>query len=574
MQDKSQRILRSSYTAWFYRGNRPAYCVMLLSSAMISVLNLAAAWLTQQIIDAVSGTPGSLKISTLTTLTVGLILLIIPIKALDYISSPRFIEKAMSQFKRFAFQKLSQKNIASFREEATSAYLSAFSNDMATIEVNFLEKQYMLVFNIVWATGAILLMLAYSPILTLVALGLFILPILASMMTGSRLEKAEKTVSEKNAGFVATLKDILSGFSVIKSFKAEDAGIDLLEQSSAAVEAAKCRKRKISTVLSAIGGIAGITAQLGTVLIGAALALSGRGITPGVLMVFMELTAAVINPVREMPELLANRKAVAALIDKMVLSLESNIRDEGTDIPNHLGDGISIHHLSFGYEPGSEILHNIDIDFEARKSYAIVGNSGSGKSTLLNLLMAARHDYTGTICYDKAELREISSKSLYGLVSMIEQNVFVFDASIRDNITMFRDFGAADVDKAIALSGLSTLITQHGENYLCGENGKALSGGEKQRISIARSLLQKSSVLLADEVTAALDAQTAYQVTSDILKLDGITRIIVTHTLVESLLRQYDGIIVLKDGYIVENGTFETLMEQKGYFYALYTVAQ
>ncbi|MCH5271405.1 MAG: ABC transporter ATP-binding protein [Lachnospiraceae bacterium] len=574
MQDKAQRTLRSSYTTWFYRGNRSAYCVMLLSSAMISVLNLAAAWLTQQIIDAVSGTPGSLKIRILATLTSGLILLIIPIKALDYISSPRFIEKAMSQFKHFAFQKLSQKNIASFHEEVTSAYLSAFSNDLATIETNYLEKQYTLVFNIVWATGAIILMLVYNPVLTLIALGLFILPIAASMMAGTHLEKTEKTVSEKNAGFVATLKDILSGFSVIKSFKAEDAAVNLLEQNSVVVEAAKCRKRKINTVLSAIGGMAGVTAQLGTFLIGAVLALSGWGITPGVLMVFMELTAAVINPIREMPELLANRKAASALIDKMVQALESNIRDEGTDIPNHLGSGISIHDLSFGYEPGNEILHNIDVDFEAGKSYAIVGSSGSGKSTLLSLLMAARHDYAGTICFDDTELREISSKSLYELISMIEQNVFVFDASIRDNITMFRDFGTADVDNAIALSGLSKLIAQHGEDYHCGENGKDLSGGEKQRISIARSLLQKSSVLLADEVTAALDAQTAYQVTSDLLRLDGITRIIVTHALVESLLRQYDGIIVLKDGHIVENGTFEDLMEQKGYFYALYTVSQ
>lgn len=152
--------------------------------------------------------------------------------------------------------------------------------------------------------------------------------------------------------------------------------------------------------------------------------------------------------------------------------------------------------------------------------------------------------------------------------------MFVFDASIRENITMFRDFPAADVDDAIALSGLSELIAQHGENYQCGENGRGLSGGEKQRISIARSLLQKSSVLLADEATAALDAQTAYQVTDDILKLDGITRIIVTHALAGPLIRQYDGIIVLKDGRIVENGTFEDLMEQKGYFYALYTIAQ
>ena len=136
-------------------------------------------------------------------------------------------------------------------------------------------------------------------------------------------------------------------------------------------------------------------------------------------MVFMVLATAVINPIREMPELLANRKAASALIDKMVLSLESNIRDEGMDIPNHLDSGISVHHLRFGYEPGNEILHDIDICFETGKSYAIVGNSGSGKSTLLNLLMASRHDYEGTIRFDNSELREISSKSLYEMVSMI-----------------------------------------------------------------------------------------------------------------------------------------------------------
>ncbi|MCH5279625.1 MAG: ABC transporter ATP-binding protein, partial [Christensenellaceae bacterium] len=391
---------------------------MLLSSALISLLNLAVAWLTQQIIDSVSGKPGAPGIGTLIALTVGIILLIIPIKALDYISSPRFIQKAMTQFKGFAFQKLTQKNIASFRSEATSVYLSAFSNDMATIEVNFLEKQYMLVFNIVWAAGAMILMLVYSPVLAFIAIGFFILPIIASMITGAHLEKAEKMVSERNAGFVATLKDVLSGFSVIKSFRAEDTVLGLLGQSSTAVETAKCRKRRISTVLFAIGGIAGITAQLGTFLIGAILALSGWGITSGVLMVFMVLTTAVINPIREMPELLANRKAASALIDKMVLSLESNIRDEGMDIPNHLDSGISVHHLRFGYEPGNEILHDIDICFETGKSYAIVGNSGSGKSTLLNLLMASRHDYEGTIRFDNSELREISSKSLYEMVYM------------------------------------------------------------------------------------------------------------------------------------------------------------
>ena len=574
MRDKTQKALRKPYVSRFYKGNRLAYFIMLLSAALFSALNLSVAWLIQQMIDTVSGVPGSLEINVLAVLTIGAVLLIIPFKALNFVSQPRFMRKGMTQFKRFAFQKLTQKNIASFRNEATSVYLSAFSNDLASIEANYLEKQYVLVFNIVWAAGAMVLMLAYNLVLTLVAIVFFILPIIASMITGTHLEKAEREVSERNAGFVATLKDILNGFSVIKSFRAETAAIDLMEQSSTAVENAKYQKRKTSTILSAIGGMAGLTTQLGTFLIGAVLALSGWGLTPGILMIFIELTAAVVNPIQEMPELLANRKAAAALIDKMVLSLESNVRDAGADIPNHLNHGISIHHLSFGYEPGIEILHDIDIDFEAGKSYAIVGNSGSGKSTLLNLLMASRHDYGGTIRFDSAELREISGKSLYELVSMIEQNVFVFDASIRDNITMFRDFPAAEVDRAIELSGLSRLIEQHGADYLCGENGSGLSGGEKQRISIARSLLQNSSVLLADEVTAALDAQTAYQVTSDILKIDGTTRIVVTHALVEPLLRQYDGIIVLKDGHIVENGTFADLMEQKGYFYALYTVAQ
>ena len=139
---------------------------------------------------------------------------------------------------------------------------------------------------------------------------------------------------------------------------------------------------------------------------------------------------------------------------------------------------------------------------------------------------------------------------------------------------MFRSFPRGEIDDAIAHAHLSGLIEERGENYLCGENGKGLSGGEKQRISIARSLLKRSSVLLADEATAALDAETAYQVTSDILDLDGVTRIVVTHALNEALLRRYDGILVLKDGRIEECGSFDELMENRGYFHALFTVAQ
>ncbi len=571
MKDKS---LRKEYISTFFRGNKPAYLAMLLTSVLFSALNLGAAWLIQQLVDNVSGEPDALSLGKLAVLTAAMILLIVPIKGLQYWAQPQFMKKALTQFKSFAFRELTKKNIASFQSESVSTYLSAFSNDLTAVETSYLEKQYVLVFNIVWGSGAVILMLLYSPILAVIATGLCFLPLLGSMRQGARLEKAEKAVSEKNGEFTASLKDILSGFSVIKSFRAEGAAVGLLKKSSQAVEAAKCRKRRINVLLGMIGGIASFSAQMGTFLAGAVLAYFGWDITPGTMFVFMDLTGAVITVVEQMPELLASRRAALGLVEKMARTLELNIRDEGKDIPNRLTSGISVRHLCFGYEPENEILHNINIDFEAGKSYAVVGSSGSGKSTLLKLLMASHHGYSGEICYDGAELMGISSKSLYELVSMVEQNVFVFDASIRDNITMFRDFPAEDVDRAIELSGLSRLINERGGDCLCGENGKNLSGGEKQRIAIARSLLQRSSVLLADEVTAALDAETAYQVIGDILKLDGITRVVVTHSLVGSLLKQYDGIVVLKDGRIAESGAFDELMDRKGYFYALYTVAQ
>ena len=348
----------------------------------------------------------------------------------------------------------------------------------------------------------------------------------------------------------------------------------MFTNSNAAVEQAKCNKRKLVTIISGLAGVAGVTAQLGTFLVGAFLALAGWGITPGILIVFIDLTANVINPIRELPGQLASRKAAIALIDKLADSLEDNVREEGTLIPNQLGDGITLKNVTFGYESNCNILHDINTTFDAGKKYAIVGASGSGKSTLLNLLMASHGNYSGEICYDGYEVKGISSESLYDIVSMIQQNVFVFNASIRDNITMFHEFPKAEVDRAIERSGLSKLIADRGEDYLCGENGSGLSGGEKQRISIARSLLKKSQVLLVDEATAALDAETAYQVSNAILGLNDITSIVVTHSLDEGLLRQYDGIITLKNGSIVETGTFDELIAEKGYFYSLFTISQ
>ena len=454
-----------------------------------------------------------------------------------------------------------KKNLAAFRRESVSDYLSGFSNDLNIIETDYLKSQFEIVINMVALVGSALMMLWYSPIMAIIATAFCALPVLTAIFTGNKLENAEKQVSAKNAGFLAALRDALSGFSIMKSFQAEKEIAKIVGQSNRQAEDAKCRKEKFSTILYMLGAVASVTAQLGTFLAGGALSLSGYVITPGKPVAFLDLTGLFIMGIRTLPALLAKHKAALALIDKLAVALEENAEDHGVKLVEPLQQKIELSHLYFAYEPEKPVLKDISYTFKMGKSYAIVGSSGSGKSTLLNLLLGS-DSYEGEILFDGQRLRDISSKSLCDAISIIHQNVFVFNASIQDNITMFKKFPKEQVDEAIQLSGLSGLVSEKGEHYLCGENGCNLSGGEKQRISIARSLMRKSQILLADEATAALDAETAYQVSNAILNLTGMTRIVVTHALDGNLLRRYDSILTMKAGKIVEAGSFEQLMEQ------------
>lgn len=566
--------LKKQLEAQFYHKNIPALCLAVFSSLIGGSLNLIVSWLMMQLIDAASGVPCTLPIGTLAMLSGGFVVLCIAVFLLEYISMPRYIERAMLQYKNFAFRKLTEKGISSFRDESTATYLSALTNDSTSIETDYLGQQMALISKVFTFAGALVMMLWYSPLLTAIAAGVTILPLIASLLTGSRIEAAERRVSDRNRSFTAALSDCLAGFSVVKSFKAEKEIFKLFAENNRALEGEKFSKRRIKTIVGMIGSVTGVIAQLGVFLVGSYFALSGYGLTPGVVVIFVNLMNFMISPIAELPGLLASRKAARGLIDKLATALESNPVSEGTSELTHLASGIRLENVSFGYDDSKEVLHGISAFFDAGKAYAVVGASGSGKSTMLNLLTAAAGNYRGNILIDNTELRSIASESLYELISVIQQNVFIFNASIRDNVTMFRSFPEQEIEDAISHAHLNALIAERGDGYLCGENGKGLSGGEKQRISIARSLLKKSSVLLADEATASLDAQTAHQVASDILDLDGITRIVVTHGLEESLLRRYDGIVVLKDGRIEESGSFDELMERKGYFHALFTVSQ
>ena len=566
--------LARQLTAQFFRGNIPMFALAVFAALTGGTLNLIVTWLMQQLIDAASGLPGALPLGQLAWITGGFILLCAALMLLKYASEPRFIEKAMRQYKDFAFQKLTEKSISSFRAESTAAYLSALTNDAASVEADDLSQLLSVITKAVTFFGALAMMLWYSPLMTAIAAGVTVLPLIASVLTGGQLQAAEKRVSDQNRDFTAALSDCLGGFSVVKTFRAEKEIFRLFAESNRALEQEKFSRRRLKALVGMIGATTGIIAQLGVFLAGAYLALSGRGLTAGAVILFVNLMNFMIEPVAELPALLAARKAARGLIVKLADALEQDeTQPDGVQI-TPLTRELRLENVRFSYDGETEILRGVSAVFEAGKAYAVVGASGSGKSTLLNLLTSPGMAYEGSILLDGTELRTASPESLYETVSVIQQNVFVFNASIRDNVTMFRSFPPEELAQAVRRAQLEALIASRGEDYLCGENGSGLSGGEKQRISIARSLLKHASVLLADEATAALDAQTAHQVTDDILSLSGVTRIVVTHTLEQAALRRYDGILVLKDGRIAESGSFDELMEQKGYFYALYTVSQ
>lgn len=562
------------YTRQFYKGNGFYFFLATIQIILATASNLLVSWLIQQIIDLIAGESNVFTLSQLALITVSAIALIGIAFAFAYFSKPRFIARAIGQYKNYVFEQLTKKSISAFSGENTSLYISALSNDATAIENNYLANTFGIIDQSLLFLSALIMMFYYNPLLTVVSVGLSLFPIIVAILAGNRMANAEKKVSDLSENYMSALKDSLVGFSVVKSFRAELQICRLFAEEVRKVSDAKERRKKISIIIQMYSAIASVIVQLGVFLVGAYLALSGKGVTVGTVLVFVQLLNYVLNPIANIPTYLAEYKAAKALIQKLADVLSENVRKDGSEEKNSLAESIALNDVSFGYETEKPVLLHISYTFDAGKSYAVVGASGSGKSTLLNLLMASHDSYTGAICYDDMELRQISSESLYEMISVVQQNVFIFNASIRDNITMFSDFPREEVDRAIELSGLSKLIAERGEDYLCGENGSGLSGGEKQRISIARSLLKKSQVLFVDEATAALDSQTAFQVSNAILNLNGLTRIVVTHALDGNLLKRYDCVLTLKNGRITEFGSFNELMEKKGYFYSLYTVSQ
>lgn len=555
----------------FYKDNKVLYALSIATLILSAACLMGVSVILQMFIDvAADGTTKELKDMIIAAAIFIVVFVLVLLCKKIFLN--RFIKKAMIQYKSFVISKVLNKNINAFSSEPQSTYISALTNDIKSIEANYLLIGINIIVQFSLLILGLITMGYYSIPLLLLVIVLSGIQILISGIFGGKLVIYEKNVSDMNGKFIALVKDILTGFSIVKSFKIETQTQKMFDNMNDSVESANKQRRDETSNIELLNTIVSNIITFSVLSFAVYLAIQGD-ITVGTALLFVQLLNFVTPPIGALSQFFAIRKSGEILIKKMEDLINSQEVDTNQKQLTEFKESIVFDQVSFRYDEGADlILKNISVELEKNKKYVIVGGSGSGKSTMLNMLLGYHKNYGGNIYLDNQELRTLSLDSVYDSISVIQQNVFIFDSSIYDNITLFEKVDDGTLDKVINQAGLDSLIKAKGFDYQCGENGSNLSGGEKQRISIARCLLRNTPIILMDEATSALDTNTSKMIEQEILKIDNLTRIVITHKLEEENMKQYDCIIALNNGYVEEQGTFDELIENKKYFYSLYMV--
>ncbi len=275
--------------------------------------------------------------------------------------------------------------------------------------------------------------------------------------------------------------------------------------------------------------------------------------TVGELIALVQLMLAMITPLQELIASINEIKSLANIKNEFINIINNKQIEANTtqqvypEYGKKLND-ICFESVSFSYDDGREILKNINLNLKIGKKYVILGESGSGKSSLVSLLLNHYQNYQGKITIDGKDYKELSSDSLAKLFAVVQQNVILFDGTIEDNITLFKNVSLEEIKEVMRIACLSKFIKQKWMHREIKENGLSLSGGEKQRISIARALLMKRKILILDEATSAIDELTSKQILSQILEVKDQTCIAIMHYLPDSVKEMFDYVYILKDG--------------------------
>ena len=548
--------------------HKKSFYTFMIFNILVPLTNIAFAYSIKIIID--SGMSQNREALTQAILIGAIVIFIYA--SLNFISlrlRNKLVRQIMSRYKNKVFKSILDRDYREFSKEKSGKFISILTENMKKIEQDYLHQYFNISKNISLMIFSLVAMFIGNWFLTLLVIIASIIPMMISGFIGQKSASIQNSSMIADQKYLAKVKDILAGFLVIKSFNVKEAIRQDYKNESEKLDEIYFIKGKFDVLSNVISQLSGMIVFLVAFGGGMYLVFGGHT-TIGSVTAIVQLVNFVVMPLNEIGMGMSKFREGQATLDafevKDVIELQTGKTKEYFD------DVISFSNVDFSYPNAEEkIFNHLSLQIKKGEKIAIVGMSGSGKSTLLNLLLRFYDVTSGYISIDNQDLQAISAESLYNLMTIVQQDVYIFDDTLKANITLSQSFTEDDIKKAVQQSGLESYILENelGLQTLCGENGSNLSGGEGQRLSIARALIRKTPILLLDEATSSLDNKVTTEIENSILEIQDLTVLVVTHKLNKSMLKKYNRILFMKNGVIVEDGSFDNLMDRKGEFYKL-----
>lgn len=554
------------------KNHQKAFYTFMIFNILVPLTNIAFAYSIKGIID--SGMSQNREALTQAVLVGAAVIFIYA--GLNFISlrlKNKLVMQIMTRYKNRVFQSILDRDYRDFSKEKSGKFISVLTENMKKIEQDYLHQYFNISKNLSLMISSLLAMFIGNWYLTLLVIIASIIPMMISGFIGQKSAYLQKSAMIADQKYLAKVKDILAGFLVIKSFNVKEAIRQDYRNESEKLDEIYFMKRKFDVLANVISQLSGMIVFL--VAFGGGMYLVFNGSTTiGSVTAIVQLVNFVVMPLNEVGMGISKFREGQATLDAFEVKDVTEIQTGETK--EYFDFVISFSNIDFSYPNTEEkIFNNLSLKIKKGEKIAIVGMSGSGKSTLLNLLLRFYDVTSGHISIDNQDIQAISGESLYNLMTIVQQDVYIFDDTLRANITLNQSFTDEEIKQAVQQSGLESYVLENelGLQALCGENGSNLSGGQKQRVSIARALIRKTPILLLDEATSSLDNQVTTEIESSILDIQNLTALVVTHKLNENILKKYDRILFMKDGVIVEDGSFCDLMDRRGEFYKLFELS-